>query len=80
VAADRGKIDRSPMDRVRQPKTPQKLIPIMNDDDTRKLLELCKGKGFSQVGDEALIRLYYNTGARLSEVGNLLVDDIDLAT
>jgi integrase len=46
-------IDRSPMDRVRQPKTPQKLIPIMNDDDTRKLLELCKGKDFPQLRDEA---------------------------
>ncbi len=73
-------IDRSPMDRVRQPKTPQKLIPIMNDDDTRKLLELCKGKGFPQLRDEALIRLYCNTGARLSEVGNLCLDDVDLGT
>jgi site-specific recombinase XerD len=27
------KIDRSPMDRVAQPKTPQKLIPVMRDDD-----------------------------------------------
>ena len=27
-----------------------------------------------------MIRLYYNTGARLSEVGNLHVDDVDLNT
>jgi site-specific recombinase XerD len=73
-------IDRSPMVRVPQPKIPQKLIPIMAVDDTRKLLELCKGKGFPQLRDEALIRLYCNTGARLSEVGNLVVDNIDLAT
>src|SRR5262245_4724567 len=37
-------MDRSPMLRVRQPKTPQKLIPVMRDDDTRKVLDACKGK------------------------------------
>jgi integrase/recombinase XerC len=73
-------IDRSPMERVPQPKTPQKLIPVMRDDDTKKILELCKGKEFLQLRDEALIRLYYNTGARLSEVGNLLLSDVDLST
>jgi integrase/recombinase XerC len=73
-------IERSPMERVPQPKTPQKLIPIIRDDDTRKLLEACKGKGFTNLRDEALIRLYYNTGARLSEVGNLQVADVDLNT
>ncbi|MGC4863410.1 tyrosine-type recombinase/integrase [Micromonospora sp. DT41] len=73
-------IDRSPMDRVRQPKTPQKLIPIIRDEDTKKLLDACKGKTFPHLRDEAIIRLYYNTGARLSEVGNLLLDDVDLNT
>jgi site-specific recombinase XerD len=34
-------IDRSPMARVAQPKTPKKLIPIMPDDETRRLLEQC---------------------------------------
>jgi site-specific recombinase XerD len=73
-------MDRSPMQRVRQPKTPRKLIPIITDEDTGKILELCRGKGFPQLRDEAIIRLYYNTGARLSEVGNLRLDDIDLTT
>ena len=41
---------------------------------------MCKGSGFSNLRDEALIRLYANTGARLSEVGNLLIDDLDLTS
>ncbi|GIJ36279.1 tyrosine-type recombinase/integrase [Micromonospora sediminimaris] len=77
---DEEAIDRSPMQRVRQPKTPRKLIPVMRDEDTSKLLDACKGKGFANLRDEALIRVYCNTGARLSEVGNLLVDDVDLHT
>ncbi|WP_238016979.1 phage integrase N-terminal SAM-like domain-containing protein [Dactylosporangium sp. AC04546] len=77
---DEDEMDRSPMDRVKQPKTPKKLIPVMRDDDTKKLLDACKGKSFVNLRDEALIRLYYNTGARLSEVGNLLLTDLDLNT
>jgi site-specific recombinase XerD len=73
-------MDRSPMQRVAQPKTPQQLIPVMGDSETKKLLEQCRGKGFVGLRDEALIRLYCNTGARLSEVGNLLLDDVDLNT
>jgi integrase len=35
---DEQEIARSPMERVRQPKTPQKLIPIIRDEDTAKVL------------------------------------------
>jgi site-specific recombinase XerD len=48
--------------------------------DTAKVLEACRGKGFVILRDEALIRLYANTGARLSEVGNLHMADVDLNT
>jgi integrase/recombinase XerC len=68
------------MERVRQPKTQTKLIPVMREDDTKQLLAACEGTRFGNLRDEALIRLYANTGARLSEVGNLLLDDVDLDT
>jgi integrase/recombinase XerC len=77
---DEEEIDRSPMARVKQPQTPRKLVPIMGDDDTKKLLDATKGKTFMALRDEALIRLYYNTGARLSEIGNLLLTDLDMNT
>jgi site-specific recombinase XerC len=77
---DEQEISRSPMERVRQPKTPGKLIPVIRDDDTKKLLQACQGKAFVHLRDEAIIRLYYNTGARLSDVGNRMIQDVDLAT
>jgi site-specific recombinase XerD len=80
LLVDEEAISRSPMDRVRQPKTPTKLVPVMREAETSKVLEACRGKGFANLRDEALIRLYANTGARLSEVGNLLVADVDLNT
>src|SRR5262249_44350988 len=70
----------APMQRVRLPKTPTKLVPVLGDEDTGRLLAACKGTGFTNVRDEALIRLYASTGARLSEVGNLLIEDLDLTS
>jgi site-specific recombinase XerD len=80
LVIDEEEVDRSPMDRVGQPKTPQKLIPVLSDEDTKKVLDLCKGKSFANLRDQAIVRLLCNTGARLSEVGDLTFDDIDLAT
>jgi integrase/recombinase XerC len=77
---DEQEITCSPMERVRQPKTPQKLIPIIGDEDTAKVLATCVGKSFIALRDEAIIRLLCNTGARLSEVASLQLDDVDLAT
>jgi site-specific recombinase XerD len=77
---DEEEINTSPMLRVHQPKVPQKLIQIIRDDDTKKVLNSCRSKRFIDLRDEAIIRLYYNTGARLSEVGNLMLDDVDLNT
>ena len=78
LRVDEQVIDRSPMDRVRQPKTPVTLVPVLADRDTARLLDACRGKGFTNLRDEAIIRLYCATGARLSEVGNLLLADLDL--
>src|SRR5262245_18226474 len=66
LLVDEEAIAQSPMERVRQPKTPTKLVPVLAEADTSRLLEVCKGKGYASLRDEALIRLYANTGARLS--------------
>ncbi|MEU6265543.1 tyrosine-type recombinase/integrase [Saccharopolyspora shandongensis] len=77
---DAAEIDRSPLERVRLPKAPTKLVPVIDDAVTTQLLEACKGKDFLSLRDEAIIRLFCNTGARLSEVANLTLDDVDLKT
>lgn len=77
---DEQDIDRSPMERVKQSTTQKKIIPVICDEDTNKVLGTCKGKDFVQLRDEAIIRLYSNAGARLSEVGTLMLNDIDLDT
>lgn len=80
LVVDEEEIDRSPMERVKLPKTPAKLIPVIDSDVTTRLLESCKGKDFLSLRDTAIIRLFCNTGARLSEVANLVLEDVDLKT
>lgn len=77
---EEGEIERSPMSGVPQPMAEQKLIPVISDDETGQILEVCQGNDFAQLRDQALVRMYYNTGARLSEIGDLLVTDVDLDT
>ena len=50
LQVDEQAIDRNPMHRVRQPKTPTKLVPVMREQETAKLLEVCTGKGLSACG------------------------------
>jgi hypothetical protein len=66
------------MHRVRPPQTPQKLVPVLSVDETRRLPDACAGRSFVDLRDQAIIRLFYNSGGRLSEVGNLMLDDVDL--
>ncbi|QUH04239.1 tyrosine-type recombinase/integrase [Saccharopolyspora erythraea] len=77
---DEEEIDRSPMERVRLPTAPTKLVPVMEEEATTRLLEVCKGKDFLSLRDQAIIRLFCNTGARLAEVAHLRLEDVDLKT
>jgi site-specific recombinase XerD len=56
LLVDEQAISRSPMERVRPPKTPTKLVPVMREANTVKVLDACRGKGFAGLRDEALIR------------------------
>ncbi|GIF23423.1 tyrosine recombinase XerD [Paractinoplanes tereljensis] len=73
-------IERSPIEGVPLPNVGQKLIPVISDAETQEILGVCRGNSFLQLRDQALVRMYYNTGARLSEIGCLLVADLDLDT
>ncbi|GAA0526961.1 tyrosine recombinase XerC [Paractinoplanes ferrugineus] len=75
-----GEVERSPMSEVPKPKVVQELVEVLSDEQTRRILDVCQGQGFVQLRDQALVRMFYNTGARLSEVGDLLVSEVDLDT
>ncbi|HXF72508.1 MAG TPA: tyrosine-type recombinase/integrase [Actinomycetota bacterium] len=73
-----GEISRDPMERLRPPKVPERPVPVLAEDQLRALLAACSGPGFYDRRDEALIRLFVDTGARLGEVAGLRLGDLDL--
>ena len=77
--AEEGEVDQSPMTRMRVPKVPLTPVPVLTDKEIGRLLSACSGPGFYERRDTALIRMYLDTGARLSEVASLgfVSDDPD---
>lgn len=76
--AEEGEIPASPMANMKPPKLDTPEVPVMADEDLRSLLAACKGTGFHERRDTALLLMLADTGARLSEVASLKVDDLDL--
>jgi integrase/recombinase XerC len=68
-----------PMQGMTPPTVPEKHVPTVDKDNLRKLLRTCSGRDFVPVRDAAILSLYIDSGARLSEVAGLGVEDIDLA-
>jgi site-specific recombinase XerD len=82
-AVDEGEISESPMGRMKPPMVPEQPVPVVSEDDLRKMLATCDGNTLDGRRDEALIRIFTDTGARLAEVAGLRLDtedgsDVDL--
>ena len=74
---DDGEIPRSPMERMKAPAVPEQPVPILTDDELRRLLDACKGTDFEARRDTAVLRLLIETGVRLGEISGLDVGDLD---
>jgi site-specific recombinase XerD len=67
-----------PLEGLKPPKVPAKVVEALTDDQLRALLMACQGRGFKDRRDEAIVRLMAETGLRAGEVVALNVDDIDV--
>jgi site-specific recombinase XerD len=76
--ADEGEIRESPMSRMRQPKQPERLAPVLPEAQVKRLLgavrEGSREATFADRRDAAILRLFLATGARLSELSDLRYD------
>jgi len=71
-------IDADPIAGLAAPIVPDIPVPIVPDGDLKKLVAVCAGSDFASRRDTALIRLFLDTGARLSEIADLDLDDLSL--
>jgi site-specific recombinase XerD len=73
-----GELELSPMAGMRQPAIPESLTPVPSEDELRRLVRACDGKTFEERRDSAIVTMFIDTGARLSELALLGVSDVDL--
>jgi site-specific recombinase XerD len=73
-----GEIPTDPMLRITPPAIQEPPVPILTDDQLRRLLAVVAGKEFEHRRDEAIIRLFIDSGLRLAEMAGLLREHVDL--
>lgn len=83
-AIDDAETFRSPMAKLSPPKLDEYLPVVLSIDQLRALMAETIGRTFEDRRDAALIRIFFDTGARRAEIANLRWSsedrDIDLAT
>lgn len=80
-----GEIEASPFAKMNPPQVNEQPVPILTDDQLRALLAACKNNAggskaealFATRRDEALVRLFMDTGARIGELAPLTLGDLD---
>jgi site-specific recombinase XerD len=75
---EEGEITESPMAKMRPPILPEVPVPVLEADDLKDLLATCSGRAFDELRDQAVLRLFVDTGMRLAELAGLEVKDVDL--
>ncbi|WP_407553122.1 tyrosine-type recombinase/integrase [Streptomyces sp. Pv4-95] len=75
---DEEEIDRSPMRTMKPPQLPEVEVPVIPEDSLKALFATCKGKGFQERRDTALLMMFLDTGGRLSEVTDRRQAALDL--
>jgi integrase/recombinase XerD len=76
--AAEGELPADPLAGMRPPKLDAKVVPVLSDDQLRRLLRACEGRTLRDRRDEALVRLMVETGLRAGEVVDLRLDDVDV--
>lgn len=74
--ADENLLQHNPAGRVRPPKLPQKLPHAISVEEMQQLLQATDGDDVGRIRDKAMLELLYATGARITELVELSVDDV----
>lgn len=74
---DEEELDANPMARMSAPTVPEKPVPLLSHEQLEALLATCTARDFDERRDQAILRLFADTGMRLSELTGLTVNDLD---
>jgi site-specific recombinase XerD len=74
---DEGEITASPMAKMHPPIVPEQRTAVLDDAALRALLATCNAKTFDDRRDDAILRLFIDSGMRLAELAGLRVGDVN---
>ena len=74
-----GEITTSPMARMKPPKVAERPVSVPTVEDLQRLLDQCSGDDFEARRDNAIVRLFADSGLRLAELTGLKLTDVDLS-
>ena len=75
---EEGELQVSPMQGLKPPHVSVTPVQVLTDVELRQFLTVCAGTGFRDRRDHAVTRMFIDTGARLSEVAGVYLEDVDL--
>jgi site-specific recombinase XerD len=73
---EEGEVEDSPMAKMKPPLLPE--VPVLDDDELRALLATCASREFEDLRDQAILRLFLDTGIRNGECAGLDVKNVDI--
>jgi integrase len=68
----------NPMENIKGPRQTAKPVPVLTDDQIKRLLAACSGRDQRSLRDTAILRLAIDTGCRRGELSTLSIRDLDL--
>ena len=74
---EEGELEADPMARIPAPTVPEQPVALLTDEQLSALLATCTGRSFEERRDQAIIRLFIDTGMRLAELTELELDRLD---
>ncbi len=74
---EEGEIKSSPMAKMKPPHVPETPPDVLSEADLARLLKTCVGDDFDDRRDNALLRLFIDTGCRLAEIAGLSIEDVN---
>jgi site-specific recombinase XerD len=77
---EEGEIADSPMRNMRPPVVPEVPVPVLSDDEIRRLVKTTEGRDFYARRDKAILLMLIDTGCRREELASLHVVDVDFDT
>ena len=70
----------NPFNHLKTPRIDKRVVQALTPTEIERLFKECSGKSMMDVRNKAILSVFLDTGLRVSELANLLLEDLDVDT